>query len=258
MDTAAESQAADHGAKAPAALVQHLIAHAAARGRAYAVFARLFEYPDAAAIERIRSGGVAEEVADVLEDVAAGVAADVASDIAAEYATPDHESLCDAGDADALAVEFTRLFDATASEPPCPLYGGAYGGARMKTMEEAVRFYEHFGLTLSETPRELPDHLATQLEFLHFLAFREAETLAERGDAGPWCRAQRDFIARHPGRWVSELRRRLGRERPMRYFAEVAARLEALLAGESRRLARETGSPAIAERLAEERMNVSR
>lgn len=202
------------------------LAHAVACSRAWAAFARLFEYPDVATIERIRSGAIADEIEAVLAAVDGHGPA------------PDREALADAGDADALAVEFTRLFDATASEPPCPLYGGAYGGARMKTMEEAVRFYEHFGLTLSEAPRELPDHLATELEFLHFLAFREAEVLADGGEVGPWRRAQRDFIARHPGRWVPEFRRRLGRARSMRFFAEAAAQLEALLAAESLRLAR--------------------
>jgi hypothetical protein len=79
----------------------------------------------------------------------------------------------------------------------------------MQTMEECVRFYNHFGLTLAEAPRELPDHISTQLEFLHFLAFREAEAWRDGRDPGPWQRAGRDFLERHPGRWVPKLRERL-------------------------------------------------
>lgn len=197
------------------------LAHAVACSRAYAAFARFFEYPDAAAIERIRSGAPAVEIAGAL------------AEIDPDLVPPDLEALSDAGEDDALAVEYTRLFDAGVSDPLCPLYGGAYGGTRMRTMEETVRFYDHFGLTLSDTPRELPDHLATQLEFLHFLAFREAEAHAEGADPGPWRRAQRDFVVRHPGRWVPELRRRLERAAPMHFFQELVARLEGLLRTEA-------------------------
>lgn len=213
-------------------MTQAAVALAAARSRAYAAFAWAFEYPDAAAIERIRSGTVASELEQALAAVDATLVARL-----------DRAALREAGEAEALAIEFTRLFDAGASgDPPCPLYGGAYGGARMKTMEEAVRFYDHFGLTLSDSPRELPDHLATQLEFLHFLSFREAETLAAGGDAAPWRRAQRDFVARHPGRWVPELAQRLERAQAMRFVMELVRSLEAFLGSEAVRLERLPGA----------------
>ena len=133
----------------------------------------------------------------------------------------DWSALRDTGGEDALAIEFTRLFEVGSAGPPCPLYGGVYDGARMKTMEEAIRFYNHFGLTLAEQPRELPDHLITELEFLHYLAFREAEALHEHGDAGPYRRAQRDFVTRHPGRWVPRLAARLGRTNSLRFYREL-------------------------------------
>ncbi len=142
-----------------------------------------------------------------------------------------HHALADAGsEADELAVEYTRLFDVGSGGPPCPLYGGLYGGARMKTMEEAVRFYNHFGLTLSESPRELPDHITTQLEFMHFLAFREAEAVESGEDPGSFQRAQRDFVSRHPGRWVRSLRMRMEKHEPMPVFLEIVSRLEDFLA----------------------------
>ena len=137
-------------------------------------------------------------------------------------ADADWDALRDAGaDDEEIAVEYTRLFEVGTSGPPCALYGGLYNDARMKTMEEAVRFYNHFGLTLSEDPRELPDHLTTQLEFLHFLAFREAEALHEGLDPGPYRRAQRDFVARHPGRWVPELLKRLERAKAGPFYAAL-------------------------------------
>jgi DMSO reductase family type II enzyme chaperone len=192
---------------------------AAARSRTYRLFGEVLAYPDESLREAIRSG----EVAGALEEALTAIDRELLSDL-------DREALRDAGASDELAVEYTRLFDVGVSGPPCPLYGGLYGGARMKTMEEAVRFYNHFGLTLSEAPRELPDHLTTELEFLHYLAFREAQALQGGDDPGPFQRAERDFLERHPGRWVPKLRERLEKQTPMRFFRELVRALESVLA----------------------------
>ena len=199
---------------------------AVARSRAYATFARLFDYPDGELFEDVRDGTLAEALRSVLAEVDPALAA-----------SGNWAALREAGgEPDDLAVEYTRLFDVGSSGPPCPLYGGLYGGARMKTMEEAVRFYNHFGLSMAESPRELPDHITTQLEFLHFLAFREAEALEGDDDPGPFQRAQRDFVSRHPGRWVPGLRARLEKNDPMPFFLELVARLEDFLAHDARHL----------------------
>jgi DMSO reductase family type II enzyme chaperone len=199
---------------------------AAARSRVYAAFCDALAFPDAERLAEIREGSLARCLRAALRDADPELAAD-----------HDWEALAEvgAGDDD-LAVEYTRLFEVGAAGPPCPLYGGLYGDARMKTMEEAVRFYNHFGLTLSEQPRELPDHLTTELEFLHFLCFREVEALHERIDPGPYRRAQRDFVARHPGRFVPKLSSRLARARASRFYRELFAILARWLAREERAL----------------------
>ncbi len=206
-------------------------ATAAARSRTYEIFARLFDYPDQAFGQAIRNGELAETIRETLRALDPSL-----------LEGSDWDALGNAGEAeDDLAVEYTRLFDVGASGPPCPLYGGLYAGARMKTMEETVRFYNHFGLTLSDDPREMPDHITTELEFLHFLAFREAEALHGGEDAGPFRRAQRDFAARHPGRWVPQLRERLDAQDPMPFFRELVCQLERFLAHDQARLAELSG-----------------
>jgi DMSO reductase family type II enzyme chaperone len=205
--------------------------HAAARSRAYAVFAELFDYPDAAFCDAVRGGAVARALREVLGEVHPALA------------EGDFAGLAEAGPEDELAVEYTRLFDVGAGGPPCPLYDGAYGGARMKTMEECVRFYHHFGLALSESPRELPDHLVTELEFLHFLAFREAEALERGEDAGDYRRAARDFALRHPGRFLRKLEGRLARAEAMPFFRALAARLAAFVERDAQWLVGLEGPP---------------
>ncbi|MBW2267130.1 MAG: molecular chaperone TorD family protein [Deltaproteobacteria bacterium] len=204
------------------------LASATAHSRVYALFARALSYPDDEFCRWIAEGGLVEPLREQLAVIEPALAKDE---------SVDWEALRNAGSADDLAVEYTRLFDAGASGPPCPLYGGLYVGARMKTMEEAVRFYNHFGLTLSDEQRELPDHLVTQLEFLHFLGYREAEALEQGADPGPYRRAQRDFVARHPGAWLPRLCEKLLEQGAAPFFGALLAALNRLLAAESKRLA---------------------
>lgn len=205
---------------------------AAARSRCYQVLGAAFTYPDEWFSQAIRSGDVGAALRRALEAVAPALVEAL-----------DREALSGAGEGDDLAVEFTRLFDVGASGPPCPLHGGLYGGARMRVMEEAVRFYNHFGLQIDESERELPDHLQTELEFLHYLSFREAEALLEGGDPGAFRRGQRDFLARHPGRWVPLLRRRLVEQAPPPYFTELVTLLDRFLAHDRQHLLRLVGPP---------------
>jgi len=191
---------------------------AAARSRCYQLFAAAFSYPEGEMCEAIREGEVAQALKAAVEAVDPALVPDL-----------DWDALRDAGGEDDLAVEFTRLFDVGPSGPPCPLNGGLYGGARMKVMEEAVRFYNHFGLRLDEAQRELPDHLQTELEFVHYLAFRETEALLAGEDPAPYRRAQRDFVARHPGRFVPRLRERLEAQGPMPWFAALVELLARFL-----------------------------
>jgi len=202
---------------------------AAARSGAYRLFAEAMIFPDGDALAWIQEGQLADALYEHLGRIDPALCEELSC----------WAALRDAGPDDTLAIEYTRLFDAGAKGPPCALYGGLYGGARMKVMEEAVRFYNHFGLTLSETPRELPDHLATQLEFVHYLAYREAECLRDGRDPGPYRRAQRDFLERHLGSWIPKLCERLRDEKALPFFARLVERLGALLAWDVERLHRE-------------------
>jgi DMSO reductase family type II enzyme chaperone len=155
------------------------------------------------------------------------------------FASPEERwlALQDVGSTDDLAVEHTRLFDVGSSGPPCPLYGGLYGGDRMAKMEEAVRFYNHFGLKLSEEQRELPDHIATQLEFMHYLTYREVEALQADVDPGSYRRAQRDFLSRQLGSWVPKLFERLEQQHAGAYARSLVGLLDEFLAWEQSHLA---------------------
>jgi DMSO reductase family type II enzyme chaperone len=179
----------------------------AARSHLYRLLSLAFAFPDEDYYEAIRDGS--------LEATLSAACAALPYDLSA--ALP--EGLRTAPDDYAeFESEYIRLFDVGPAGPPCPLYGGVYIGDRMKVMEDATRFYNFFGLRLSQDLRELPDHITTELEFMHYLTFREAGARQEGGDTGSLLRAERDFLARHLGKWMPKAAAKLAKQNTIPFF----------------------------------------
>ncbi len=117
---------------------------------------------------------------------------------------------CDFGEAsidasvtpEEFQAEFLRVFEVgNGGGPPAPVYGGMYGSDRMQRLEEVVRFYEYFGLSTSAEDPRPADHLATELEFMKYLTFKEAVSSSPRLQTS-YRRAQQDFVERQLAPWV--------------------------------------------------------
>ena len=75
-----------------------------------------------------------------------------------------------------------------------------------------------------------------------FVTRREREedivyALEQGADAGPYQRAQRDFVERHPGAWLPQLIARLEKNDAHPFFRALVASLSDLLSWDQRRLA---------------------
>lgn len=103
-----------------------------------------------------------------------------------------------------LRSEYSGLFEVGSQGPPAPIREDLQTGQRAGTREEVVRFYDYFGYVLDGKFSWQPDHLSVQLEFMHYLCFREAEAASE-SDALSFQLAQADFSARHLVGWVPQL-----------------------------------------------------
>ena len=183
---------------------------AAARSRVYQLLASVFAFPDPDLHAAVADGTLALALLHAGRDLPY----DLSSSATVALGAAPAEYV-------AFESEYIRLFDVGAAGPPCPLYGGVYAGDRMKTMEDATRFYNFFHLRVSPETRELPDHVTTELEFMHYLTFREAEVHGRGADPGSLLRAQRDFLQRHLRRWLPRMEQKLGKQSPLPFFGAI-------------------------------------
>ncbi|VVB54681.1 Chaperone protein TorD [uncultured archaeon] len=122
---------------------------------------------------------------------------------------------------------FTRTFDTGTPVPPCPPYEGHYcTKPRSMIMLEVSEFYNFFGLCMSqeEGKREFPDHICAELEFLHFLTFKEGEALREGEEEKlkGYLLAQKDFLERHVIEWVPKFCIKLQNSEGVHFYAGLA------------------------------------
>ncbi|MCU7842779.1 MAG: molecular chaperone TorD family protein [Candidatus Thiodiazotropha sp. (ex Monitilora ramsayi)] len=109
---------------------------------------------------------------------------------------------------------YTASFEVGYPEPPCPLYEGIYrGGERTQYMLRVSSYYKHFGLVMSQGDgrREVPDHLSAELEFMHFLTFKENQANEEGTEEllQGYLRAQKDFLQQQLSQWLPGFVKRL-------------------------------------------------
>ncbi|WP_018992920.1 ethylbenzene dehydrogenase subunit delta [Aromatoleum toluclasticum] len=197
----------------------------AARSQFYKILSGVFNYPaDAAQSDFVRRGA-----AEALRDAAAGL----------PFLVPAVAMLGDAGGGDVVeagdedvALAYTSLFDNCGGRPAVPLHEKDYVQRDTKQVwEELIRFYEHFGLGYDlKASGEWPDHLGTELQFLHYLTF--LETGAPDDAAGTYAAAAGDFLERHLANWVPKFADNLAGKAEGAAYVALAQVLVQFVAGE--------------------------
>jgi TorA maturation chaperone TorD len=112
-----------------------------------------------------------------------------------------------AQDLQTLLVDYTRLFIGP-SQPAAMPYASFWLTSDPSQRHEAtvavLDLYEQGGFDISDDFRELPDHVAAELEFLYLLVFSQNQAQAD-GDAEQLSAANalhRRFVVEHLGAWV--------------------------------------------------------
>lgn len=168
------------------------------RSRLYRFFSESLRYPEARFCDRLRDGSFSRSAEELLASLPypAEELREQARHLGLPRDLPEQD----------MEVEFVRLFEAGIGSPPCPLVEGVYDRDRRAVLRELLLFYNHFGLSYAEGPQaERPDHLGIELEFLHYLTFKEVLAIQSGKDACGYRRAQFDFLGRHPLSWTGKL-----------------------------------------------------
>jgi TorA maturation chaperone TorD len=138
-------------------------------------------------------------------------------------------------DRERAAVAHARLFLGP-FEVQAPPYASLYLDPEQRLMgavsQEVARAYAEAGLGPGPGPKDAPDHVTAELEFMYFLAFQEATTAEPE-----WAERQRRFWQTHLGRWLPELAGRIAAAEPHPFYAALA-RLVACFAASEGCLAR--------------------
>ena len=108
---------------------------------------------------------------------------------------------------DSLLVDYTRLFLGPADIVAKP-YGSVWLDGEKTLMRDSTmavqELYREGGFEIDEDFRELPDHIAAELEFLYLLIYRENEARRNDNPEGLTAMAglRKRFLDEHLGSWV--------------------------------------------------------
>lgn len=136
-----------------------------------------------------------------------------------------------------LLVDYARLFLGPIDAPARP-YGSVWLPGEEGLMGQSAiglqELYGEAGFDLSEDFRELPDHVAVELEFLYVLLFREAS--AQGGDDRARVREMKArFLGKHLAAWIASFTQALRGAAQTSFYRELAGATERFVKMEANR-----------------------
>ena len=109
---------------------------------------------------------------------------------------------------ESLLIDYTRLFLGPVEALAKP-YGSVWLTGEKTLMQDStmavLELYHEGGFDMDEEFRELPDHVAAELEFLYLLIHKENEALtaSDADAAAAVAELKRRFLEKHVGKWIS-------------------------------------------------------
>ncbi len=146
-----------------------------------------------------------------------------------------------AEDPENLLVDYTRLFLGPVDTLAKP-YGSVWLEGQQALMQDSTmavqQLYDEGGFEIDDDFRELPDHVAAELEFLYLLIFRETEAAQkdDRDRLAAVTALRTRFLSDHLGAWVGPFTKAVadGAQTPFyRELAELTRRFVGAEAGGS-------------------------
>lgn len=194
------------------------------RSNCYKLLAACFYEPDR---ELFIQEEVCENLATLLADCGFEGAALAAQNMqkAVEKSNPEE-----------MMVDYAYLFVGP-FELAAPPYGSVYLEERRRLMGDSTmavkKMYSAAGLSLEI--KEAPDHIALELEFLHYLSLREVETADEGNDdqAESFALMGSEFMQRYLAPWMPAFCKKIRENTDNDFYVSLADCLEQFIASES-------------------------
>lgn len=206
-----------------------MIERAEMRSRVYAVLSVAFSPPR----EGLGAPGAPQAAVLILREASQALAIAVPQRALAaiDEATRHATTILAQGGADELEVEYNRLFVGPGAPRVYPyesLYQDPMGLVMGPSAGEVLEAYRRSDLAINTAFRDLPDHIAVELEFMARLCFEEARagSAGEAGRAFRLKQQQRSFLEEHLATWLPALCEKVIRETTSimyRGVAEIAA-----------------------------------
>ena len=162
-----------------------------------------------------------EKVFDSMRDAATRIHPDLA-----EHARRLGEAFSAEGP-ESLLVEYTRLFLGPSKAIASP-YGSVWLSGENTLMQDStlavLDLYHEGGFDLDEQFRELPDHIAAELEFLYLLIYREnqAHRASEPQSPASVAGLRMRFLNEHLGSWIAPFTAAVKAGARSDYYRELA------------------------------------
>jgi DMSO reductase family type II enzyme chaperone len=196
-------------------------AQASIRSQLYAALAQAFRKPEAAP-EKNEEDSLIQVLQQAAVAYDAQALGQIADEVIGSLEIPEDQA---EQALRTLEIEYNRLFVGP-GRPQVPPYESVYRDARGLVMgpaaREVERRYSEAGLALEPGYHDLPDHVATELGFMAYLAMQEAEARDE--ERRTWLERERWFLQDHLSVWLPLFCRRV-RETSQHPFYTALAEL---------------------------------
>ena len=157
---------------------------------------------------------------------------------AADFAESMGTSIAQRRSEHELSVEHAKLFVGP-YELLAPPYGSVYLDEGKRVMGNSTiavkQMYQEYGLKLADDFKELPDHIAVELEFMYYLIYKmlEAEQQADNAAGERYAAGQRQFLKIHLSPFVAALCARIDAGTASNFYKSLSACLCAFITADS-------------------------
>jgi TorA maturation chaperone TorD len=193
-------------------LVERLLAREKARQRSYIILSNSYFKPE---------NGTLKKLFDQ-ENLVANVCPE-----ASVYALKMEEEIKKMGNAELLKIDYSKLFIGP-YKLFAPPYGSMYLEGKRKIMGDSTidvrNMYREVGLDISVDFKEPPDHIAAELEFMHYLIAKEIEAIKSNDfkRARQYLQKQKKFLKNHLGVWVFEFTNKIEAQATTDFYKHLA------------------------------------